>query len=156
VTKVIFGKKRFFYPSPFWARKNKQMKIRHMILRFIDFLKPDKIVIVGKRDSAYPEFSDIAEKFQVTQLPELAGIPEEFQFPLVIWYNSPGIRDNNLTYQGEACWILINCKDLKMKEFMIYLRNSEKVRVTIEVDNTGIVIFNENFQKQNYVICDWF
>jgi hypothetical protein len=156
VTKVIFGERHCFNPLSFSIRRNKKMKFRQMILRFIDFLKPDKIIIVGKSASAQPEFSNFAEKFQWIQLPELAGIPEECQSPLVIWHDAPANRDVRLTYQRGACWILNNCKDLKMKEFMIYLRNSEKVRVTIEVNNTGIVIFNENFQKQNYVICDWF
>jgi len=132
------------------------MKISQMIFRLIGFLKPEKIVIVSKNASRFQEFSEIAEKFQLIQLPEMPEITEDFQNPLVIWYSTPEIRDVNFIQHSESCWILVGCKELKMKEFMINLRNSQNVSVTIEVNNIGIVIFNEIFQKQNYVIYNWF
>lgn len=51
-------------------------------------------------------------------------------------------------------WIFIKTNRKFTTEYFSMLKTEKKVQITIESDHMGIVIFNKNFDKQNYVIKD--
>lgn len=59
-------------------------------------------------------------------------------------------------YPFPASWILCGLQDLELLRFFNTLRHSEKTTFTLEVDNTGIVIFDPKLMKQDYFVREWF
>ena len=55
-----------------------------------------------------------------------------------------------------ASWILSGLQDLELLRFFNILRHSEKATFTLEVDNTGIVIFDPKLMKHDYFVREWF
>lgn len=54
-----------------------------------------------------------------------------------------------------ASWILIGLQNLELLHFFNTLRHSDKTTFTLEVDNTGIVIFDPKLMKQDYFVREW-
>lgn len=156
VTKVIFSPGNCLLAFPFASEKKKAMFVRKMINRLTDYIHPEIIIIFGPKENLPIGFPEIEERFKCLYPSKLSDIAGNFKRSLFLINAVPENTEIHSVQSKEAYWILLNCNDLKMRQFLNNCKNSEKVSVTIEVFNTGIIIFSEIFQKQNYIILDWF
>ncbi len=127
-----------------------------MIFRLVDFFSPAKIRIVGNLCFPGSPGFRFCERTTFATGEDFPGIFDFENNEMIIWKETPGILPEIRTPIHDSCWILMNLRNKEMQKFMDYLRNSPAVQVTLEVHRTGIVIFNRELQKQDYVLLNSF
>lgn len=154
VTKVLYGRDDSIPGSNNTCPGiNKQdIKRAKMITRMISFFQPAKVVFIGEDGLLRKMISESGIAGRVCYFPDPDQVHLEFRDEFVIWERFDGVFPEFPDDPENSAWIFSNIKSQKMRYIMDYLRNSEKVSVTLEVNRSGIVIFNKNLQKENFVI----
>lgn len=158
VTGVIFGKEvghNGMIPGSDELNRFGQF-VLSLVVNLVKYLKPERVVIMGKK----PEWQNLLMR----ELKDSLLINEDFDSgynafydnDLIIFSSFPGLTFELPDSKIKCTWVLTGTKELKMKEFMNKLRNSPEPSLTLEVNKTGIAIFNPDFHKQNYFIRNRF
>lgn len=159
VASVIFSRNRFpaHSPSDTNGISSKEWERIRLIVRLIDFFRPSIITLIG----GTPRFSTILSQLlpgKVFQYFPANDDPEPgFLEELVIWEEVPAAWPVIPASADHSCWIISDLKSRYGRILFEYLRNCEKVSVTLEFKQSGIAVFDKNLQKENYLIrrCFW-
>ncbi|NQU84409.1 MAG: hypothetical protein HQ541_01490 [Mariniphaga sp.] len=154
-----------FSPYPFYAfteielisKNNQESKNLQLIFRLINHFQFDQVYMLEIQDQNIKKISRMAKSdIQINSSENIKyedKIANRNEYKrLVIINNSEKILNKNLYPKTPEIWVLLDIKDLKTKECFTMLKTQKEVQVTIELNQLGIVIFNEIFEKQNYVI----
>ncbi len=167
VARVLYGKKFLTPHQRAWlgTLKRRERNDTEKLLRLLLFFKPDHL--------RWQEEEPLLRRIIDAMGPSVAGgmdggdTGEAQPYP----HGGAGERDCREMIVGSLpahfppelpegkepdCWILLQLRHLEMTDFFNTLRQSTKTTITIEVNNTGIVIFNPKFRKQNYFVREWF
>jgi hypothetical protein len=155
VTKVIFGETDLYRQEilfPPGMRYREKLRIK-LVSRLIHYFQPENI-IMGENCGFLPPL--IEEQFQNSVI---SG-KEKREIPVAETYNQFVIgRVAGATVigkSGNSVWILPDLKSRECKELFISLQINPDITITIEANRTGIIIMNARYQKQNYIIRNWF
>jgi len=128
-----------------------------IIFRLVNFFRFNEVYFVGMDSNLLENICRIAkpdlnfyyqEKFP---LPELAVEKTTYK-RLIICQNNPNYLLTNCFPKNPEVWIILKPGIAKFENLFMMLKSQEKVKITMELTNLGIVIFNDNFDKQDYVI----
>lgn len=158
VATVIFGKKSALQEDFSCCRVTGfrvSERIGHLF-RLIDDFQPDTLILAGEGNRFDPSRCDLFMRFRFRQISsdEVKWLGNEKEF--VIFDDLKGTLFDIPRYTVPAMWVLWDLQKLEQSLFFTKLRNSQKVSLTIEVNRMGIVIFNQNFRKQDYQVRRWF
>lgn len=158
VTKVIYGKENplhvIHYPSK--TKHRKDLRTAGMVARMITFFKPGRVIFIGGGDVLWKLFSESGHVNGIIHFPDWDQAHFGFKNEFVIWENFDGTLPDLTDDLENSIWIFTNIENQKLRFLMNYFRNSEKVSVTLEVNHSGIIIFNKNLQKENFIIRRYF
>ena len=154
VSEVIFRqeKKDWFLFKPKIQVKSDKKQIYNLISRLVDYLKPDRIVILGKKpgDNGFQ-----LDGIPTVRLTDISAVHKEY-FPaggdFVIWLEGPSTPVNLPGLDTGNVWFLHGLKETGMYDFFEKLKSLGNVRQTFELNSCGIIIFNPEFQKEDFVI----
>jgi len=154
VTRVIFGNGISLSEKvPGIFDTNRRLKRKaELILRLARYFDPEVIVLEEKNDDFTQYLRNLLSFKEIKTFAELTSQKAGTGLELVIGATSGFFQDAIPGNTGSAVWILTRLEDFEMRTLFNKLRLSKKVSLTTEVNKTGIVIFNHNFRKQNYVI----
>jgi hypothetical protein len=154
VSRVIYGTEFRCQQQPAGWKKPKR-SIRHYLDvtgRLIRFFRPELIVITGQKEESGHLVEKIFPDIPVLQVGEATTYVPESNHEFVIWDEIPDKIPQIPGPLYKSIWILRKGLGARMNFLMNELRFSEKVSVTLNLQHTGIVIFNKDLQKENFVI----
>ncbi|VAW21557.1 hypothetical protein MNBD_BACTEROID01-937 [hydrothermal vent metagenome] len=128
------------------------------IFRLVNYFQPEAIQYIGNEDNRLKKVCSLAKKnVAVYDIQSFGSEGKTLQLSggkdrLVIWNNYCEIKDFEITPEIQGVWIIRNIKSHAIKDFFNKLMKHQDVTITIRLGHLGIVIFNGQFQKQNYVI----
>ncbi len=154
VTKVICGKE-YHLPDSIntcMGINKRDLRRAKMIAGMISFFHPERVIFIGGDDVFRKLISESRPAGVDCYSPDSDQVHFEFRNEFVIWERFDGVLPELPDDPENLTWILSDIKNPEMRYLMDNLRNSEKVSVTLEVNHSGIIIFNKNLQKENFVI----
>ncbi len=128
------------------------------IFRLVNYFQPEVIQYIGNEDNRLKRVCSMAKKYIVVyDIQSFDSEEKELQLlggknHLVIWNNYCEIKNLEITPEIQGVWIIRNIKGHAIKDFFNKLMKHQDVKITIRLGHLRIVIFNGQFQKQNYVI----
>jgi len=153
VTKVIFGKTDLssaYFSLPGEIKSLNKRRI-YQIIRLIRFFHPDEIIFTNVDESIKriirDKFRD--DNVQKAEKYRASGFYQKFFVGCDPSDPVKQIGEGSVLYFPDLK--AMGCKDL-----FLTLQNDPQITVTIEVNHTGLVIANRNYQKQNFYIRRWF
>jgi hypothetical protein len=154
-----------FSPYPFYSfREIEKLVPSHsdaeeskIIFRLVNFFRFNEVYFVGMDGDLLEKICRMAkpdlnfyyqEKFP---LPELTVDKTTYKRLVICEDNLDCFLSNSLPKNPEV-WIILKPGIAKFENLFVMLKSRGKVKITLELTNLGIVIFNGNFEKQDYVI----
>jgi hypothetical protein len=120
--------------------------------RLIRFFKPEMIVITGQKEETDLLIAQMVPDIPVLHIGEVSTYVPETNHEFVIWDEIPETIPEIPGPLYKSLWIFRKEHIRRMNYLMNELRFSEKVSVTLNLQHAGIVIFNQDLQKENFVI----
>ncbi len=154
VSHVIYGTE-FRGPLPSDSSNKPGRKAKRFLDvtgRLIRFFKPGLIVITGQNEETDHLIAQMVSDIPVIHVHEantyIPGNSHEF----VIWNEFPETIPEIPDPVYKSLWIIRKDHVVRMNFLLDKLRFSEKVSVTLNLQHAGIVIFNQDLQKEDFVI----
>jgi hypothetical protein len=154
ISRVIYGNE-FRSPLPPDTRKTSDRNVKRFLDitgRLIRFFKPGMIVITGQKEETNYLIAQICPDTPVIHTGEVNAYVPETNHEFVIWNEIPESIPEIPGPLYKSLWIFRKGHVHRMNFLMNELRFSEKVSVTLNLKHTAIVIFNQDLQKENFVI----
>lgn len=156
VTEVLFprfGYRSFEQLSDFLQNKN-EIEVAGLIISLIEYSKPERVLFFGNSDIPGQELIKAFFPSVLFFLQE-PGTPSNNPglFPFVIFDRYfPGVAEV-FGPSVKSVWCLKNLGESReMAQFFRTLFFDERIAVTIQYKNFGIIIVDKKIPKQNYVI----
>ncbi len=158
VTGIIFGKedsRTGRFPGSDDLNKHDQF-VLSLVVKLIRFMKPERVVMMGTKPQWKNLLTDESKESLLISADRDSENKTFCNNDLFIFGSIAGALYELPEIKVKCTWVLADTKELKMKEFMNKLRNSQEPSLTLEVNKTGIAIFSPDFHKQNYIIRNRF
>ncbi len=153
VTGAIFAPEAGAEEAALRSLRPRRLRKQAMLAqRLASFLKPRQVVIAGDSSFWSRVFNHIPEKITFAESSAFSALPAGPGSQLVVWSEAPQLSAEIPQYGDVSFWILPGTDREPMARFLAFLRESPAVQVTLEVFRTGIVVFNGDLQKQDYIL----
>lgn len=154
-----------FSPHPFYAfseidtilENRQESQESQLIFRLINHFQFIEILVIGSQDSVLEKVCRMAKSDIQFYYSEIKFVKDEIEENnkyqrLVIVNDSEEILKTHTIPNSSEIWVIRNIGHEKTKEYFKMLKMRSEVKITIQLNQLVIVIFNEIFEKQNYVI----
>ena len=121
------------------------------IFRLVNHFQFETIMFNGEKDTQIETVCKLAKsdiKFETKEAD--LGLHDKCEYSRLLVMNKDN-SDIESFPESPEIWVIMN-EDLEKMELFTNLRVHSEVQITLKLNRIGIVIFNKNFEKQNYVI----
>lgn len=138
-----------------WGIGKKETKKLKTLFRLINFFSIEEVLLVGNIPETIATLSRLVRsdiKINQTALYYPSPIEDSVDgYRRLVMFGS--VPETNCEYPSSPeIWLVDNLKEQSFQKFYSGLKFVEEARVTIEIRQMGIIIFNRIFEKQDYVI----
>jgi hypothetical protein len=159
VANVIFAPYQFYSFSEIDKMAVTQLESDELkiIFRLVNFFRFKEVYCIGNYTNSVEKTCKMAKPdlifFHQEGIPEQESLADKLNFKrLLIWDFCDKVDFTGWVPENPEVWILQNLDNPNQNNFFSILKIHQKVKITLRLNNQGIVIFKEIFEKENYVI----